>query len=55
MEQAIRFLTDYLNGDVYYKIQRPGQNLNRARTQLAMLRDMELNVQQMEAVISRYR
>ena len=37
MEQAARFLTDHLQGDVYFRVHRPGQNLDRARTQLALL------------------
>ena len=36
-EQAVRFLTDWLEGDVYYKTSRPGHNLERARAQLALL------------------
>ena len=35
--QAIRFLTDYLNGDIYYKTDYAGQNLNRCRNQLKLL------------------
>ncbi len=35
--QAVRFLTDYLNGDVYYKISYPLQNLDRAKNQLKLL------------------
>ncbi|MCP4250768.1 MAG: aminoglycoside phosphotransferase family protein [bacterium] len=47
-EQGLRFLTDYLDRDTYYKITRPGQNLDRARTQFALLqsimrREDELN------------
>ena len=34
MMQGVRFLTDYLNGDIYYKIQYPSNNLIRARNQL---------------------
>ena len=41
LEQGIRFLTDYINGDVYYATTRPGQNLDRARTQLKLVQDME--------------
>lgn len=37
-EQALRFLTDWLAGDVYYKIRHPEHNLVRARNQLALLR-----------------
>lgn len=55
LEQALRFLTDYLNGDVYYKTHRPGHNLDRARTQIIMLRDMEDKFNQMETIVSRYK
>ncbi len=41
LENGVRFLTDYLDGDVYYHTERPGQNLDRTRTQMAMVRDME--------------
>lgn len=40
-EQALRFLTDYLMGDVYYKTARPSHNLDRARTQIRLLSEME--------------
>jgi len=36
-EQAARFLADFLEGDRYYRTTRPGQNLDRARVQLALL------------------
>jgi hypothetical protein len=36
-EQAIRFLIDHLEGDRYYRIARPGHNLDRCRTQLTLL------------------
>ena len=39
-EQAVRFLTDHLMGDVYYRTTRPGQNLDRARSQLSLLQSM---------------
>ena len=39
-ELAVRFLTDYLNGDIYYYIYYLGQNLDRARTQLKLAEDM---------------
>lgn len=41
IECGIRFLTDYLQGDVYFKTSRPGQNLDRTRTQLRLVEDME--------------
>ena len=40
-EQAIRFLADHLDGDTYYRIERAGQNLDRARGQLALLQSLE--------------
>lgn len=40
-EQGLRFLTDYLEGDRYYRTVRPGQNLDRARIQFALLRSLE--------------
>jgi hypothetical protein len=40
-EQGIRFLTDYLAGDSYYKVSRPEQNLDRCRTQFKLLESIE--------------
>ena len=40
-ECGMRFLTDYLDGDHYFAIHRDGQNLDRARTQLRLVQDME--------------
>lgn len=40
-ENGIRFLTDYLSGDVYYKIAREEHNLDRCRTQFRLLDDLE--------------
>ena len=39
-EQLIRFLTDYLAGDVYYKVHRAGHNLDRSRTQRKLVQSM---------------
>lgn len=39
-EQAVRFYTDYLQGDKYYHIDTPGQNLTRTQVQLRMLKEM---------------
>lgn len=41
LEQAVRFLTDHLEGDRYYRIGHPGHNLDRARTQLRLLESLE--------------
>ena len=38
---GVRFLTDYLNGDVYYNIERETHNLDRCRTQMALIKDMD--------------
>jgi hypothetical protein len=54
LEQGIRFLTDYLNGDIYYKTQRSNQNLDRARTQLKLVADMENVFDKMESTIEKY-
>jgi hypothetical protein len=47
LEVGIRFLTDYLEGDVYFKTQREGHNLDRCRTQLALVRAIEQQETQM--------
>jgi Ser/Thr protein kinase RdoA (MazF antagonist) len=41
-EQALRFLGDHVDGDRYYKIARPGHNLDRARAQLVLLASLEV-------------
>jgi len=38
--QAVRFLTDYLNGDIYYHTDFSGQNLNRTKNQINLLKDL---------------
>ena len=40
-EVGVRFLTDYLQGDPYFATTRPGQNLDRCRTQMGLVQDME--------------
>ena len=40
LELGVRFLTDHLNGDRYFRIQWPGQNLHKARVQFALARDI---------------
>lgn len=49
-ECGMRFLTDYLQGDHYFKIHREGQNLDRCRTQMKLLFDMEQKWDQMEQI-----
>ena len=49
-EIGIRFFTDHLQGDVYFKVARPGHNLDRARNQFALVRSMEEQKAAMEAL-----
>lgn len=51
LEIGIRFLTDYLEGDVYFKTHRPGHNLDRARTQLALVCSIEDQEQDMQRIV----
>lgn len=52
-ECGLRFLTDYLQGDVYFRITSPDHNLLRARAQIALFRDMQGKWAPMNAIISR--
>ncbi len=52
MECGMRFLADYLDGDVYFKTQYPEHNLVRARTQFKLVEEMEENWDQMEKAIA---
>jgi thiamine kinase-like enzyme len=56
---GLRFLTDYLEGDHYYRIARPGHNLDRCRNQIALIRSMdarwEAAVEITKKLINRYR
>lgn len=54
LECGIRFLTDYLDGDHYFHVSHPRQNLDRARTQLKLVRDMEEQFDAMGAVVAKY-
>ena len=52
-ECGMRFLTDYLEGDVYFKTHYPGQNLDRARTQLKLVKDMEEKWETMQTIVKK--
>lgn len=54
LECGIRFLTDYLEGDHYFRIHYPEQNLDRCRTQFKLVRDMEEQFEQMKAIVKKY-
>lgn len=49
-EQMVRFLGDYLNGDMYYKTHRPEHNLDRARTQMALVQSILTQEDQMNKI-----
>ncbi|MBS1502757.1 MAG: aminoglycoside phosphotransferase family protein, partial [Bacteroidetes bacterium] len=49
--QAVRFLTDYLEGDHYFKTHFPGHNLQRARAQLALVNQLEMHKVKLEEII----
>lgn len=51
LECGMRFLTDFLQGDIYYRIHRENHNLDRARTQLALVCDMEQKWSEMEKIV----
>jgi hypothetical protein len=54
LECGIRFLTDHLKGDVYFKVHREGHNLDRCRTQFKMVAEMEKQMAAMDAVVRKY-
>ncbi len=53
VEDGIRFLMDHINGDTYYHIEYPGQNLDRARTQLKLLADMERKLSEIRKILQK--
>ena len=54
-ECGMRFLTDYLEGDHYFKIHRPNHNLDRCRTQFKLVKDMEEKSEIMNEIIRKYK
>jgi aminoglycoside phosphotransferase (APT) family kinase protein len=51
LEQAARFLTDHLEGDAYYRIARPGHNLDRTRTQLRLVESLESHETELRRIV----
>lgn len=51
LEQGVRFLADHLNGDTYYRIHRPGHNLDRTRAQFGLVRSLEERHAEFERII----
>lgn len=53
-ECGMRFLSDYLDGDVYFRVKREGHNLDRARTQFKLVSDMEKLYDKMTEIVNKY-
>ena len=53
-ECGMRFLTDYLQGDVYFKTAYPTHNLDRCRTQFKLVKDMEEKWDMMNSIVKKY-
>ncbi|MBE7033117.1 MAG: aminoglycoside phosphotransferase family protein [Ruminococcaceae bacterium] len=53
-ECGIRFLADHINGDTYFKIHRDNHNLDRARNQFALVRDIEKKLPDMAKIVEKY-
>lgn len=54
LECGIRFLDDYLDGDNYFRIHREKHNLDRCRTQLKLVSEIEKNLDKMNEIVNRY-
>lgn len=52
LECGVRFLTDYLNGDTYFRIHRKNHNLDRCRTQFKLVADMEAKECELRTIIN---
>ena len=55
LECGVRFLTDFLSGDVYFHIKRPEHNLDRCRTQFKLVADMEKKWTEMHEIVKKVR
>ena len=54
VECGMRFLTDYINGDKYFKIHYPDQNLVRAKCHLVLARDLIKNLDKLQELVEQY-
>lgn len=54
VELATRFLTDYISGDTYFHVKYPGHNLDRARNQIALAKDILKKKEQIEKIYLKY-
>ncbi len=55
LELAVRFLSDYLDGDLYFKTNYPEHNLDRTRTQLKLVSDIESKFDKMNEIVMKYK
>ena len=55
LELVVRFLKDYLDGDLYFRVTSPDHNLIRARNQMALAQDMERKLPQMQQIVAELR
>lgn len=53
-ECGMRFLSDYLDGDVYFRVKRENHNLDRCRTQFKLVSDMEESFEKMQEIVNKY-
>ena len=53
LEVGLRFLKDYIDGDLYFKTAYPEHNLVRARTQLKLVADMEAKMEEMQRIVAK--
>lgn len=54
LECGMRFLADFLQGDVYFKTSYPEHNLVRARTQFRLVKEMEEQFEKMHEILKKY-
>ena len=55
LELGLRFLTDHLAGNQYFKVKRAGHNLDRARVQFKLTESIEAQADQIQAIVDRLR
>ena len=54
LECGIRFLTDYINGDVYFIVEREHENLDKARVHFSLVEQIEKHYEELESIVKKY-
>ena len=54
-ECGLRFLTDHLQNDIYFRVHRENHNIDRARTQMKLVEDMEKVLPTMNEIVYKYK